>query len=359
MNAIPSIRQNGIAPGMSLYLDLIRFVAAVMVMVGHTWHWFDPASTTKFPGHEAVVVFFVLSGFVIAHAAMRPGVTLGVYVQHRVARIVPVAWVALLLAGLLALTVPALNDEPGLLPHTLANLVFMGQSGWSWMEAPLNSPYWSLNYEVWYYAIFGAWLFVRRHRWLWLGVALLLAGPKILMLMPVWLMGVALYHRMPAFSKGMALVIFVATAALTFAMFWMDLSEHSRAWLYRVAPPFWRAHYSSQFLYDIVLGVVVTFNFAAVASLAPTFNALSAIERPIRYLASFTLSLYVFHAPLTELLVKVVKIDHAVVFYGVLAVCVFVLAQLTERRTGWYRQQLRRVWNAKRTAPVGVGQKHM
>lgn len=356
MNGLNSMRQNSIAPGMSLYLDLIRFLAAVMVMVGHTWHWFDPTSTTKFPGHEAVVVFFVLSGFVIAHASTRPGVTLGVYVQHRVARIVPVAWTALLLAGMLALAVPGLNDEPGLLSHTLANLVFMGQSGWGWMEAPLNSPYWSLNYEVWYYAIFGAWLFVRRHRWVWMGMALLLAGPKILMLMPVWLMGVALYHRMPTFKQSMALLIFVATAALTVAMFWMDVSEHARAWLYRVAPPFWRAHYSSQFLYDIVLGVVVTFNFAAVASLGPSsFKALFTIERPIRYLASFTLSLYVFHAPLTELLVNVVKMNHAVPFYGTLALCVFLLAQLTERRTGWYRQQLRRFWRVRQSAPVSIG----
>lgn len=166
MSASRLVPQRGIDPGLSLYLDLMRFLAAVMVMVGHTWHWFDPASTTKFPGHEAVVIFFVLSGFVITHAATRPGVTLGVYVQHRMARILPVAWLALLLAAVMALAVPALNDEPHLLVPTLVNLVFLGQSGWGWMEAPLNSPYWSLNYEVWYYVIFGVWLFVRRHRWL-------------------------------------------------------------------------------------------------------------------------------------------------------------------------------------------------
>lgn len=352
MSTTHVVQQRGIDPGMSLYLDLIRFLAAVMVMVGHTWHLFHPGPETKFPGHEAVVVFFVLSGYVIAHAATRPGVTLGIYVQHRMARILPVAWLALLLAFVLATAVPGLNEEPGLLAHTLANLVFLGQSGWGWMDAPLNSPYWSLNYEVWYYAIFGTWLFVRRHRWLWLGVALLLAGPKILMLMPVWLMGVALYHRMPAFGRGMALCIFVATVAITAAMCWMDVSELWRAWLYRVAPPFWRAHFSSQVLYDLVLGVVVALNFAAVASLGPSFRALGAIERPIRYLASFTLSLYVFHAPLTELLVKVAKIDHILLFYGALAGCVFLLAQLTERRTGWYRRQLGRIWTAKPALPA-------
>lgn len=352
MSASRLVPQRGIDPGLSLYLDLIRFLAAVMVMVGHTWHWFDPASTTKFPGHEAVVVFFVLSGFVITHAATRPGVTLGVYVQHRMARILPVAWLALLLAAVMAVAVPALNDEPHLLAPTLVNLVFLGQSGWGWMEAPLNSPYWSLNYEVWYYVIFGVWLFVRRHRWLWLGLALLLAGPKILMLMPVWLMGVALYHRMPRFSRAAAWLIFVVTIAITATMCAMDVSEHWRAWMYRVVPPFWRTHYSSQGLYDIVIGVVVSFNFAAAASLGASFQALKAIERPIRYLATFTLSLYIFHAPLTEWLVKVVKIDHALPFYATLAVCVFVLAQLTERRTGWYRHQLRRFWLSKPLIPA-------
>jgi peptidoglycan/LPS O-acetylase OafA/YrhL len=340
MSAANAIPKNTIPAGMSLYLDLIRFFAAVMVMASHTWHHFSFGLSINFPGHEAVVVFFVLSGYVIAHASSRPGITLSVYAQHRMARILPVAWLALLLAGVLTALLPALGQESGSLTATLANLIFMGQSGWGWKEAPLNSPYWSLNYEVWYYIIFAIWTFVRNRRLLWLAAALLLAGPKILMLMPVWMMGVVLYRRSPVLNRPASVILFIATLGIAWSLHYMDLSEVWRAWLYRAVPPFWRAHYSSQFIYDLVLGVVVTANFAAVASLSPMLEKLHVLEKPIRYLASFTLSLYVFHAPLTELLVRIVKVESPWLFYGILAACIFMLAELTERRTGWYRRQL-------------------
>lgn len=360
MNA-PSVAANlrpqrTIAPGLSLYLDLIRFLAAVSVVLYHTWRLFDPASTVKFPGHEAVVVFFVLSGYVIAHAASRPGMTLALYAQHRLARIVPVAWLALLLALALALALalPSLAGGEAVLLPTLANMVFMAQAGWGWMEAPLNPPFWSLNYEVWYLIIFAVWLFARRYRWLWLALAAALAGPKILLLMPIWLMGVALYHRMPTLGRGTALLLFVVTAAAAAALCWLNVSDLWRDWLYRVVPPFWRAHYSTQFLYDTVLGVIVAANFAAVASLGAMLDKLRSIEMPIRHLASVTFSLYVFHGPIADVLSKVLHLTSAPLFYGAMAVCVFALAQVSELRTGWYRKRFARLWPHRSRRPVST-----
>lgn len=348
-----ALRQGGITPGFSLYLDLVRFLAAATVVAYHTWRFFEPGMTVKLPGHEAVVVFFVLSGYVIAHVASRPGVTLGTYIQHRMARILPVAWLCLLLTAVLTIAVPALNPNNGsVLSHTLVNMVFMAQAGWGWMEAPINAPFWSLNYEVWYYAVFAAWTFARRRRWMWVGAAMLLAGPKILLLMPVWLMGVALYRHMPTLGRVPALLLFVVTVAIGAYMCETDLSELWRAWLYRVAPPAWRLHYSTQVLYDTVLGVVVIANFIAASSLGPWIDKLRSLERPIRYLASFTLSLYVFHTPLTELFLNVLKVDRPLPFYCALLTCVFVLAQLTERRTGWYRRQIARLWTPRPSVAV-------
>ncbi len=55
-----------------------------------------------------------------------------------------------------------------------------------------NGPYWSLGYEVWYYAIFGIAVFARGSL-RWIGLALVLAGvgPKLWALFPIWLGGVA------------------------------------------------------------------------------------------------------------------------------------------------------------------------
>jgi peptidoglycan/LPS O-acetylase OafA/YrhL len=323
-----------IPPVLSIYLDLVRFLAAVIVVLYHTWKQFFPESQIKWPGHEAVVVFFVLSGYVIAHAASRPGMTLFIYVQHRIARIIPVAWVALFLALVLSI-------QKGEYPvrATLANLVFLAQSGVGWIEAPINPPFWSLNYEVWYYVIFAAWLYApRQHRTALTALAMLMAGPKILLLLPVWLMGVWLYRRMPALGEGTAALLFIATLGAASALCWLNVSDIFRSWLYREFVPAWRLHYSTQFIYDILLGVVVSIHFASVAALEKTFSKLIRFERPIRYLAGFTFSIYVFHAPLGELY------EHGMspfLFYGELALCIFLLAQMTERRTAFFRRLLK------------------
>lgn len=61
---------NGKIPaGLSLYLDAVRFLAALVVLLHHTWPLLFPDFPLPWPGHSAVVVFFVLSGYVIAHAS--------------------------------------------------------------------------------------------------------------------------------------------------------------------------------------------------------------------------------------------------------------------------------------------------
>lgn len=315
----------------SVYLDIVRLVAAVNVVLFHTWHRFYPDSSIRFPGHEAVVVFFVLSGYVIAYAASRPGVTLSIYLQHRIARIVPVAWAALALGLALSLE----KGEPAFWP-TVRNMVFLGQSGLWWTEAPLNSPFWSLNYEVWYYVIFAAWLYSpqRYRNWL-VAAAMLIAGPKILLLFPIWLMGVRLYRRMPALSQRRAWTWYVASLCVAGLLFWFNIADLLRAWLYAVCPPAWRLHYSTKFVYDILLGLVVTVHFAAAAVIAPAFRWMKKLEKPIRYLAGFSFSIYVFHEPLSNRLFPGMT---PVLFYAELAACIFILGQLTERRVGFFRR---------------------
>ena len=76
-----------------------------------------------------------------------------------------------------------------------------------------NGPWWSLGYEAWYYAIFALMFFTNgRKRWLFAGAAMLVAGPKIWLLMPSWLMGVWVWRQIklgePAnFSRAVALAL--------------------------------------------------------------------------------------------------------------------------------------------------------
>lgn len=317
----------------SIYLDLIRFFAAISVLLQHTWDQAFPNAHVDFPGHEAVVMFFVLSGYVITYTALRPGVTLSTYLQHRIARIVPVAWAALSIGLVLALT----NDTAPL-GSTLTNMVFLGQSGVGRTEATYNPAYWSLNYEVWYYLIFAAWVFAGRYRLVLTALAMAIAGPKIVMLLPVWLMGVWLNRKMPTFGQGFAVTLFMATLVLGTIMWRFDVSDLLRAWLYHVCPAAWHAHHSTQVLYDLLLGVVVTAHFCAAANMRFGLGWLIHVERPIRYLAGFSFSIYAFHGPLGALYGNS---PHPAVFYAGLALGIFVLAQLTERRVAFYRQLTR------------------
>src|SRR6185437_4390092 len=86
-----SMGQRGIQPAAmhvttSLYLNLLRLLAALTVLVGH-------ASVKQISGglfrqagshdQDAVAVFFVLSGFVIGYVTHRRESSASVYILHR------------------------------------------------------------------------------------------------------------------------------------------------------------------------------------------------------------------------------------------------------------------------------------
>jgi peptidoglycan/LPS O-acetylase OafA/YrhL len=341
--------------GLSIYLDLVRIGAAIVVVLSHVWSLAVPALPLPWPGHASVIVFFVLSGFVITHAA-RPGLGLRGYALHRIARIYPVAIGAILLSVAIVSVVPAtglhyVGSRGSDLLDMALNVAFLGQS---WMDVPLpyDAPFWSLNYEVWYYVIFGIACY-RPKRW-WLLAALAVAGPKILLLMPVWLLGVLLYRRMPALDRGTAVALFCATLVAGLVFVDLDLGirirEAMRLWCPRVIE---LARGSNQFAGDFLLGVIVALHFLAAWSLR--LRLLLVFEKAIRYLSSVTFSMYLFHMPLTILIWNGLDVHSVPLFFGLLLAGILVLGEVTERRTGWYRARLE-AWLAAgaRRTPVGA-----
>jgi peptidoglycan/LPS O-acetylase OafA/YrhL len=83
---------------LSILLDLVRVLAALAVLVGHAvqlGHYRGPYPFTMLFQHNAVIVFFVLSGLVIAASVDRGGHRLGDYAVARLSRFLPVALPAL------------------------------------------------------------------------------------------------------------------------------------------------------------------------------------------------------------------------------------------------------------------------
>lgn len=362
---------NDIDKGLSLYMDMLRFLAAFAVVMSHVWRLMFPAFPLPWPGHAAVIVFFVISGYVIAFATDRPGQTARSYALHRAVRILSVTIPALLLAVCIA---PVAGTWPvplaGRIPFPEAefwhaiwiNLVFLGESSWfGRVLPPFNPPYWSLNYEVWYYVMFGAWAFCSR-RWRWpVAIAIVVfSGLKIALLLPVWLLGVAVYRSRLKFDPETALRLFILTALLAFGFYWFDLSVKIREHLLHAFPVFMESlHGSDQFLGDYVLGALVAANFVAAASMGHHFNGLLRLQKPIRYLASFTLSTYLLHMPFTVLIWNGLRVHSALGYALLLVAGIFIVGSLTERRNrairAWFERSITspRLLDSVETRPGG------
>src|SRR4029079_6548 len=143
----------------SVYLDLLRFMAALMVFLSHLGgniggHFLP--SLAPF-GAPAVVVFFVLSGYVIAFVTANREATARDYTIARCTRLYSVVVPTVALTGLLdwigSGVSPALYRKFELLTGSgiwdlPACLLFLNASGQHIVWPGSNEAYWSLGYEA-------------------------------------------------------------------------------------------------------------------------------------------------------------------------------------------------------------------
>jgi hypothetical protein len=174
----------------------------------------------------------------------------------------------------------------------------------------------------------------------------------VLLLLPVWLMGVAAYRLAPGVRApgvrgegrhaAAGLAVFAATAVLALAWIQLDLSVRLRTLMYAHWPELTFAlHASNQVAGDTVLGVIVSLHFAAVPSLGRFARPLLRLARPIRAAASYTLSAYLYHMPLLVLLWSGIGLRSRAV-YPLLALAIIALGRLSEHRLGAAQALLRR-----------------
>ncbi len=120
---------------LSVYLDLLRLVAASLVFIGHARGiLFPDAPIGILSGHagEAVIAFFVLSGFVIQFVVAEKETNITAYLLARLSRVYSVVLIALpvtLLADLLgAYLSPAYYAEiKSFTPETIESAVAHGR----------------------------------------------------------------------------------------------------------------------------------------------------------------------------------------------------------------------------------------
>jgi peptidoglycan/LPS O-acetylase OafA/YrhL len=292
---------------LSIYLDFVRFGAAFFVLISHAGPdeyggaWLRSVSAF---GHDAVIVFFVLSGFVIAHTVETKERSVNIYLVSRLARLWSVAVPAIVLTFLLAWiggAAPAANTA---LVQGAVSVVFANQI-WFFDANPVwNDPYWSLGYEFPYYVFFAIISFAPR-RWRCALVALWLAsiGPRVTVLLPIWLFGVWLYraHSRVRTPEIAGWVLALMPVPLLLALYWSG-TAHYLQHLVRDEIGVEAAHFlrfSEPIARQYVIGILVTVHFWGITVVAHRLDRpLRIAARSIRYLANHTLSLYLFHMPL-------------------------------------------------------------
>ena len=142
-------------------LDGLRGVAALSVLVDHLIAYFYPDNWNLFHGNLAVDFFFVLSGFVIAHAyegRLADGsLTLSEFAILRFKRLLPLAWLGVALGAIPWLQSPSghggLGGFLGRLPWALVLLPKPLAPG---LVFPMNISLWSLSVEIWSNLVFAA-----------------------------------------------------------------------------------------------------------------------------------------------------------------------------------------------------------
>ena len=360
---------------LSLYLDVLRLLGAVMVLLAH---WAFPRFTGTDHswmrqhdlGGDGVVIFFVLSGLLIAFTAERrqsEGPTL--FAADRLSRLWSVALPVLVFGIFLDWvgqahdpTLYAISGYHGQwsILDIITGATFTNQLWFTDISPGANSPYWSLGYEAWYYAIFAGFFFAPRNlRWVIAGGLALVAGPKILLLAPSWLMGVWLWS---ASKSGRLAELNQRTAlALTIAPVLVYLIAHANLWHLRLSAftydlfgAAWYAQLgaSDSFLWAAILGLLVTAHLAGAAALLQarpnTSQAEGRSAALIRWLAGGSFALYLVHYPVLNLLGALLPGDvldlwrQAAILSGAVIVS-YVFAELTERRRPALRAWLRRL----------------
>lgn len=332
----------------SVFIHFIRWFAAFLVLLGHINMLSEhnvPDNFLSYIGsqaHSGVIIFFVLSGFVIAFSVNNSkSVSCKKYFIDRISRIYSVLPLALILTILIDLIGSGFSDayfDSSLIPqdnYLIRLLINMfSLQGWQGYRSQFgsNSPLWSIGYEVFYYAIFGLvyfWkdIFLKKIKLAIFCIFILffLAGLKVSLYFLIWCLGYVAYQIQ-------------RSVKLPPIFFWVFLFSfifinHYMKFVFFDCPEFFQ-------------DILIAFAFALLL-IAPTPNI--PMERLHKALADLSYSLYAFHMPFLFFGYFVIFNNKLTYFYYLIIMTLFCffsawcLSKIVERN----RFFLRDFFNAK------------
>lgn len=151
--------------GLLYNIQALRALAAYLVVILHLESLLplsDACRKALGLGAAGVDLFFVISGFIMVHTTAGRDVRPLPFVASRLARIVPLYWLLTLAVFVIALTVPSLLGSTTASPdHLVKSLLFIPFEKGSGAVQPMLPVGWTLNYEMFFYGLFGVSLLAR------------------------------------------------------------------------------------------------------------------------------------------------------------------------------------------------------
>jgi peptidoglycan/LPS O-acetylase OafA/YrhL len=330
----------------SSMLDLIRFFSAVTVFL---FHFYVPL-----PGYQAVMVFFVLSGYFISSSILKVVAekrwSWSDYLLRRLTRL----WIVLLPALFLTFVVAKLQlglfGEEFSPPNLKISNFLTWENFWGNLfflqeilvngAFGLNGPLWSLTYEFWYYMLFPCIVLIfhsksKGIKFLYIFFTILISvflGKEIMSYFLIWLAGAIIPLVKTINIKKYLLkyaVLFVSALLAVYSLFYEA---------------------GTSYLLDLRVGIL----FAILTYLIVSLLNNRLVNKNIpKYFADFSFTLYLTHYPLANLILTwrvsplwpfegnsmLIKISLACLVFGY----AWIIGLLTEKHTDKVRREISKI----------------
>lgn len=293
------------------WLDALRFIAAFMVLLSHSRSTFFPEYgalpaeqhnllTMAFTmicrmGHEAVIIFFVLSGFLVGGRGferIKAG-TMNVksYAIDRFSRIYPPLLTAIIFCGISIYV----TDETYYTDFTWQNALGNILNLQGICCESVVSPFWSLNYEVWFYVILGTLavlLITNSNRtkitsFLFFVAALtvFVLGLKMHYLL-IWMMGAVAYVARPKQKNRWVLILSFIGFFAGVLFFQFSQNTHSLSFTIKGA---------NNELTELYMSAMACLMIQQMILFEPQTKITKSIEKYLGNMAKFSYTLYLSH----------------------------------------------------------------
>ena len=330
-------------------IQVLRFVAALLVVAMHSTHYAAERLTAGAPifsnGSAGVDIFFVISGFVMVISSQslihhRDGWKH--FALQRLIRIVPLYWLLLTTKVLFILFFPAALRDSSFDPVAIiSSFLFLPSYNHEGEIAPILYVGWSLNFEMFFYALLAIAMAFRLNTFRFVGGVFLICCLLALLRTPDWPV-YSFYFDTMVLEFGLGMLIGracskerVMPTGIALGLILLGILCLTPVW--EQVPTLWR---------PVVWGIPAALIVLGIVGLERTFNG--HYPRALLVLGSASYALYLIHplvAPLIPSMLKRAGSGSAWLSI-ILSMAVSVLAALMayyvaeKPLTQWFRQKL-------------------